>query len=352
MTENDKEILVYRILSGQTHFTYDSERYTLYAASPDIKYESCLIYDQVINEEKFDSWLREEHATNTMIALELWNFQTDNILKGLDKKLDDLKVELFTNFMLPSKTKNIRSNIKNTKSQISKIHLTKQNFISNTLEGYASSIKNEYIICNTLYRKNKKIFDFNNKELSESFSLFNVLLQEIDKLVISTEQYKLLARSQLWRSYWNCNKYNDLFDKPSTLLTDEQRALLNISRMYDNIYEHPECPDDLVIEDDDALDGWMILQKRKNEKTKKQSQFDNNNPKLKNAGEIFMMAEEKEDIASISQMNNSESAAAAKEKLTYIKNNQDKLVQDGELPDVRRDVQMAIQQLKSANRKK
>lgn len=352
MIENDKEILVYRILSGQTHLLYNNERYTLYAASPDIKYESCIIYDQVINEEKFDSWLREENATNTMIALELWNFQTDNVLKSLDKKLDDLKVELFTNFMIPSKLKNIRSNIKSTKSQISKIHLTKQNFISNTLEGYASSIKNEYIICNTLYKENKKVFDFHNKASSESFSLFNSLLQEIDKLVISTEQYKLLARSQLWRSYWNCNKYNDLFDKPSILLTDEQRALLNISRMYDNIYEHPECPDDPVIEDDDALDGWMILQKRKNEKAKKQSQFDNNNPKLKNAGEVFMMAQEPEDISAISQMNNIESAAAAKEKLSYIKHNQDKLVQDGELPDVRRDVQMAIQQLKSANRKK
>ena len=93
----------------------------------------------------------------------------------------------------------------------------------------------------------------------------------------------------MWRGYWNADKTN-IFDKCTTELTDEQRALLNISRMYDNIYEHPECPDDKIIEDDDALDGWMILQKRKNDKDKKKSQFDSSNPNLKNSGEVFVMS--------------------------------------------------------------
>jgi len=250
----------------------------------------------------------------------------------------------------PAKIKKIKKKIKITKDILNKIHFSKQNFFSNTLEGYASSIKNEYIVCNTLYKDDELVFGYSNNY--KSYTLFNSLVQHIDGMIITTESFKKLARSDVWRTYWNACKHNTLFDKASINLTDEQRALINISRMYDNIYEHPECPDDPVIEDDDALDGWMILQKRKNEKAKKQSQFDNNNPKLKNAGEIFMMAQEPEDISAISQMNNIESAAAAKEKLSYIKHNQDKLVQDGELPDVRRDVQMAIQQLKSANRKK
>lgn len=351
MTDNDKEILLNRILSGKSIFYYNDSKYILFSPSIDIKYEASLLYEQIINDEKFDNWFREENAKNILMSLELWNIQTDKILQDLEKKLDNLKVELFENFLLPSKTKMIRNNIKNTKMQINKIYLTKQNFISNTLEGYASSLKNEYIICYTLYKNDELVFDYKDIQSSKNSStLFNALIQEIDKMIISTESYKILARSSIWRSYMNCTKYNTLFDNSIISLTDEQRALLNISRMYDNIHEHPECPDDAIIEDDDALDGWMIVQKRKNEKSKKQNQFDNNNPKLKKSGEVFLMADDEQDYNSISDMNSVESSAAIKEKMSYIK--QKGKVLDGELPDVQRELRQTISQLTAASRKK
>lgn len=351
MTDNDKEILLSRILSGKTIFYHNEDRYILYSPSIEIKYESSLLYEQIINEEKFDNWFREENTTNILMSLELWNLQTDKALENLEKKLDNLKVELFENFLLPSKTKMIRTNIKNTKSQINKIYLTKQNFISNTLEGYASSLKNEYIICHTLYKDNELVFDYKDIQSNKNSStLFNSLVQEIDKLIISTETYKIIARSSVWRSYMNCTKYNTLFDNSIVSLTDEQRALLNISRMYDNIHEHPECPDEAIIEDDDALDGWMIVQKRKNEKTKKQNQFDSNNPKLKKSGEVFLMTENEQDYNAVSEMNSPESSAAIKEKMMYLK--QKGHAHDGELPDVQREIRQTISQLTAASRKK
>lgn len=351
MTDNDKEILLNRIILGKTIFYHNDKKYILYSPSNDIKYEACLLYDSVLNEEKFDNWFREENTKNVLISLELWNFQTDKALEDLEKKLDNLKVELFENFLLPSKTKLIRNNIKNTKNQINKIYLIKQNFISNTLEGYASSLKNEYIICYTLYSDNELVFDYYDIQSSKNSStLFNSLIQEIDKMIISTETYKMLARSQIWRSFINCGKYNTLFDKPITSLTDEQRALLNISRMYENIHEHPECPDDAVIEDDDALDGWMIVQKRKNDKAKKQNQFDSRNPQLKKSGEVFLMTENEQDYTSVSEMNSAESSAAIREKMAYIKEKGHAI--DGELPDVKREIRQTISQLSAANRKK
>ena len=38
--------------------------------------------------------------------------------------------------------------------------------------------------------------------------------------------------------------------------------------MYDNVYESHERPNDKIIEDDDCLDGWFIVQRRKHEKDK------------------------------------------------------------------------------------
>ena len=351
MTDNDKEIILNRILLGKTIFYYNDDKYVLHSPSQEIKYEACLLYDQILNEEKFDNWFREENTKNILISLELWNLQTDKALNDLEKKLENLKVELFENFLLSSKTKMIRTNIKNTKNQINKIYITKQNFISHTLEGYASSLKNEYIICHTLYKDDELVFDYEDLQSSKnSSSLFNVLIQEIDKNIINTEIYKTIARSQIWKSYMDCTKYNSLFDKAIISLTDEQRGLLNIGRMYDSIHEHPECPDDAIIEDDDALDGWMVVQKRKNEKNKKQNQFDSTNPKLKKSGEVFLMSENTEEFDSIKQMNSPESSAAIKEKMAYIK--QKGQANDVELPDVQRELRQTISQLNAASRKK
>ena len=345
MNDNDKELLLYRIISEKTIFYYLNEEYVLVAPSIETKYRAALIYDNIINEEKYEEWFREENSDNIMIGLGIWTIHTKNQLSNFEKMLDNLKVELFNSFMIQSKVKDIRKKIKNTKENMAVIYNSKNNFISHTLEGYANSIKNEYLICNSLYKNNKLVFDNND---SKSYTLFNNLVHHIDKNMITTEQFKELARSSAWRGYWNAGK-NNIFDKTIALLTDEQKALLNISRMYDNIYEHPDCPDDSVIDDDDALDGWMILQKRKNEQDKKKAQFDTANPKLKDSGEVFVMSGSKEDADSILSMNSMEAKSAMKEKFNYIADK--KTVEDGELPDVRRDVKSAIFQMKQQAKK-
>lgn len=345
MNDNDKELLLYRIISGKTIFFYSNDEYNLLSPTLDVKYRASLIYNNIINEEKYQEWFREENCENIMIGLGIWSFNTKKQLVAFEEALDNLKVDLCSNFMIPSKSKDIRKKIKITKENIGKIYTSKNSFISHTLEGYAGSIKNEYIVCNTLYKNNRLVFDENN---AKSYTLFNNLVYHIDQNMITTEEFKLLARSSLWRGYWNAGK-NNIFEKPISLLTDEQKALLNISRMYDNIYEHPECPDDKVLEDDDALDGWMIIQKRKNDNDKKKSQFDSTNPNLKNAGEVFVVSSSNEDSEAITSMNTFEAKSAMKEKFNYI--NQKQNAEDGELPDVRRDVKSAIFHMKQQRNK-
>jgi hypothetical protein len=76
--------------------------------------------------------------------------------------------------------------------------------------------------------------------------------------------------------------------------------------MYDNVSEHHESPSQEVIEDDTCLDGWFISQDRKMKEDKKQSQADNmiSNEKIKNSGEIFVMANDNENAQEIYDMNN------------------------------------------------
>jgi hypothetical protein len=338
----DLELLLYRIFSGYLIFYVNNERYKLEYSSVNLKYEAQILYNNIINEEKYNDWLREENLENLLVYLNLWTKDTKMIIKDIEKKIDNNKVDYYTNFRLSDKKKNIKKNLESYKKQLNTILAKKEELYSNTLEGYANSIKNEYIISNTLYKNDRLIFD--NHSSDNNYVLFNNIVNELNKHTISIVDFKKLARSNLWRSYWNVRK-NDAFGNS---LTDDQRTLVGISQMYDRIYEHPDCPSDEIIEDDDALDGWMIVQKRKIEKDKKQQQIDSLNPKLKNAQEVFLFANNKEEAEDIIGLNSPESLNRMKSKMAHV--SKFGLTEESQLPDVQIDLRNQLNQ-QSKNRK-
>ena len=64
--------------------------------------------------------------------------------------------------------------------------------------------------------------------------------------------------------------------------------------MYDNIQEAAETPSEDVINDDDVLDGWFIVQRKKREVESAQNDFENStkNERIKGAGEVFCICKQ------------------------------------------------------------
>jgi len=334
----DLELLLYRIFCGYLNFTVNNESYKLLCADLSLKYEAQILYNNIINDEKYNDWLREENLENWLIQLNLWTKDTKMILKDIEKKIENNKADYYSNFKFNEKKNNIKKNLDNYRKQLNSILVKKEELYSNTLEGYANSIKNEFIITHTLYKNN--ILVFNNKINENNYLLFNTIVNELNKHNIDVSSFKKLSRSSLWRSYWNVKKHNTFTDS----LTDDQRTLIGISQMYDRVYEHPDCPSDEIIEDDDALDGWMIVQKRKIEKDKKQQQIDTLNPKLKNAQEVFLFANNQEEAQEIVGLNNLEGLNRMKSKINHI--NKFGLTEESQLPDVQIDLRNQLSQQK------
>lgn len=335
MNDGSIENSLYRILSGQLIFYYKQDKYELRRLSNLVRYEAEILYNKILNDEKYNDWIREENMTNIMINLGLWTRDTDKTIKQLEKRIETSKVELFENFMRPDSQKKIRKNLESAKDQLNRITSKKSDFSANTLEGYAASIKNEYMICQNLYKNSKRMFNDNDSD-SNSYSQFNEIVFEINKHTISIADFKKIARHYIWKSYWNAHKNNPIFPGPVSEWTDDQRSLVSFSQMYDSIYEHPDSPPETVIEDDDMLDGWMIVQKRKVEKAKKQMAVDELNPNLKNASEVFLFSKNNDEAEDIISLNSKESLHRMKEKLAYVKNVGS--AQDSSLPDVKRDL--------------
>tara|TARA_R100000908_G_scaffold63654_1_gene45244 strand:+ start:46 stop:423 length:378 start_codon:yes stop_codon:yes gene_type:complete len=111
--------------------------------------------------------------------------------------------------------------------------------------------------------------------------------------------------------------------------------------MYDSVHESPEAPSEELIADDICLDGWFIIQRKKQEKQKKSNQVDGmiQNEKIRNAGEVFVMAEDSKDAGQIYDLNDGFARGTIKQREAQLKQKEGQ-VNFTELNDVRQDIEI------------
>lgn len=322
---------IYRIISGKLLFTFNGKNYSVIPAKPIIKYEANIIYESIINDEKYSDWIRQDNLERYMIYLGVWNNEMSIFLEKTDKQIEDYKVSLFNNRLNTKMTQKTRNQLLLLRKRISELQQIKQSYYIQTLEGYAESIKYEYIMTHTVYSNNKKVF--NQSSSQNSYNEFSAIINEINQHSLTVSDYRKIARSEIWRSFWSIDK-NNIFRGTVTEWTEEQRMLAGYSSMYDSVYEHPERPIDNVIEDDDMLDGWMISKRREIEKTKQQDQILKSNNKLDKAQEVFIFTDSKEGAKEIMNMNSQESLLAIAQREHAIQKGQ--IIDHSSLPDVKK----------------
>jgi hypothetical protein len=301
------------------------------------------IYRTTYEDNLFNNFLFEEDIHNLLIEYGITTPLFKKDLENTEKKLNTTKIDLFKNWTDLTKRKKIKQTVASIKTQLSAAYQTQHSLDFLTLENYCENIKNQYIILNSLfYRDTEDIVFSDHKDIDYDF--FNGIMQTIADNVIDISQYKKIARSDYWRNYYNTNKQH-VFGCAAIELSEEQRALLNTSIMYDRIYEHPDCPDSDIIEDDDALDGWMLQQQEENKKQKQQKGVDNIlSDKVKNSREIFLLAKDQEQKEHILSLNSAESAQRIQEKTQAVFNS-DRVLKEHELPDVQREIKQRLMEL-------
>lgn len=252
--------------------------------------------ESVFEEVKYNNWLSEREAILFLISEKIIPEDYEVQLKEIEKSIDSNKKSLY-------KSRNDQKSISTLKKKIKGLNIMYMDLLSSvhsldyvTMDYYLDYMKEVFLIANTVI------------DSRVSFHTAELLLANKQKKVISYENIRDLAKTNPWKSYWSANKPNVIKHE---ILNQEQTALIMFSKMYDSVYEHPECPEDFVIQDNDMLDGWLLLTKEKQEREKRTQEIDNKNPKFKNATEIFLPAQTQEERERINMLN-SDNAKAKK----------------------------------------
>ena len=326
------EKLLYRIILGYYHIYLDNKKYKVSYPTIETRYEAEILYDSIIDENKFDINLLTISEMQALLKREgLWNDKKDEDLKEAEQDLENSKILLFQNFFNTDMSKTARGMISAITKSIADGTIIKNSFRNLTIEDYALGIKNEFIIMNSIYDMQDNLV-FNNPSRDDyEYKKLQVFIKEILEHNIIVKNLRDLARSELWRSYANsCN-----IDEHGLGANDDMRHLINLSKMYDNVRQHPESPADVIMVDDDALDGWFIYQNRKVAQDKKKIGILSKVRGNDNAGEVFIVTQDKQETKEIIGLNEPgaqahirslASAAAKKEStqwtdLPYVRQN-------------------------------
>lgn len=332
MDERLTNLYLSRILSGYYFIFYNGSRFKVKYPDIHIKYEAEIIADQEFENLKYEGWYTRETILHKLIELGVWSPNGDMLIKQLENQIDDYKVGLYKEQINPKKVKEFRKKLETTRSQLVKLQFKRYSYDNITIEGYCEGIKNEYLLIHSVYNQEGKL----HLKQELSFPEFNGIANEISSVNIGITDFKKIARSDLWRNYWYANQ-DKVFDQSVLEWTDEQKTLVNLTRMYDNARESMDAPSDHVYEDDDMFDGWAILQKREREKEKNKKRTEENlSAKHANAQEVFIMADSREEAKSIYGINDNEGMGIIKERNRFL-SRQNQEIDGSKLPDVIRD---------------
>lgn len=345
------EKYVNRILCGKQLINHQDQLYELRCPSPELRLRASLLAAEIYQDNIYSEfYMFEEDVDSLIIELGLLHPMYKGDITSLEKQIENIKVDLFQNFYDKTKLKQYMSKLESARKRLNQLYHLKHSLDFLTLENYCATLKNEFIIKNTVYYYGTDNLLFDNDIVD--YQLFNNITEHITLNILDLSQIKELARSDYWRNYYTVNK-NHLFPYSAIYFSEEQKALLSISVMYDRVYEHPDCPEPDIIAHDDALEGWMIYQQREIKKHKKEQKGVkvSGSDKINRAGEVFLMAQSKEQSQDILGLNTSESQNLIKTRMDAVASSQGTPIKECNLPDVKENIREQLKAMSTGKRK-
>jgi hypothetical protein len=278
-------------------------------------------YEGVMEADEMNAW---------MIDHGLWSHEEDKQLEGIQKDVKTLREKIYINRDNDNLREQIRLYLRAGENGHAELSMKKNEYAPNTCEGLAISARYKFIIENCCTDVGGKPYDF----IDMSVDFVSVQYQDS---ALSEGSLREIARAEPWKSTWSVygKSENLLFHNKDRELTQDQKGILIWSTMYDNIQEHFECPPDDVIKDDDVLDGWFIIQRKKRDKDRVQEEIDGelSNERIANAHEVFMIPDGDKKLQKINSMNSGTAKMFKRQREHLIEHRG--VVQQGEMFDER-----------------
>jgi len=315
MKQHRREYLISRIRAGVYLVEYKGMELTI--SPPTLKQvlQSNVVYNKAFNEAYEDGIMDEEEMEAWMRKQNIWTQEDDTSIKVIKEDINKLRIRIYEDRNNDELKERIRLYLRAGEDGLNEQLRKKYQFAVHTCEGIAKSEQHRWLI--------KKCAHYGGSKVKlEDVSLDDLITLQQEEM-LSEGSIRELARNEPWRSTWATKDQAsiNLFANSDRELNVDQKNIIIWATMYDNIQESSEVPSDDIIEDDDVLDGWFIIQKKKRDSEQATNDFDSSttNDKIRNAGEIYVMADDQKQMERVESMNSLQSKMVKKERIGKLK---------------------------------
>ena len=311
------------------------------------KYIANKVFMDAYQEALLNDVKTRKEMNQLLIDEGIWSEELEKELKGIDKKKEDAKVTIYENFLRPSTREKTRKHLRELEAREVKLLSIKNANNHLDCEGIATYTKSIWTVENTAKFEDGTDYDFSSKSLTQ-------VMSKLTSSDLDMDDFRELARNDPWKTMWSIDKNPEsIFQRKISELTDAQKLLTTWARIYDSIQESPESPSDDIVQDNDAIDGWFTVQKRKRDKEQSKQKLDCLDRKHGNADEVFVMARSEEERREIVNMNEAHGKGAIKNRLQkmQVKGSKGKGMEYHNFGDVNQRKMMQAAAMKNSKRK-
>lgn len=287
--------------------------------------------------------MTKDDMRSFMLRRGFWTEKDIKTKEDLVKNLDNFKIELFNNYHRQGAVPRIKEYIKITRDKLNELFYKEVKFDSFTAEYISSSSKICFLVGSNIFDCDRRVVPA-GRALDAEY-LVDPVIAYIGGLRPTETDLREIARSDPWRGIWSASEKVPLTGGSSLNAVDmsvEFRSLVTWSKFYDNVYQSSECPRECIIEDDDALDGWCLLnrKKREGEDTKKLLDKAVTNSKIKNSQEVLVVANSWEEVKQIDEFNDTTGRIIKQQRMNALKKAGE--LNELEMPDTKQRLEMAM----------
>ena len=339
METHEREYLVSQIVYGGKIIEFKNLTLIVKPLTIEQQYLANRVFKRVYDEALLSGIYTKDEMLEIMKEQGVWSDKEEEEIEQTRKSMEDVKIQIYKSFFNAPKREKIRDKLKELQKKQLKLLSKKHANDQNNCEGIATYAKWNWVIENSTYTEDNNKYDFSDVGIATVLRKYNADNLDLD-------QFRELARTDPWRSIWASSQTPEsIFKRAASELSSDQQTLLSWTRLYDSIAESPEMPSDKIVDDDDAIDGWLIEQRKKREKEKNKFKLDGYDDKHQGADEVYVMASSKEEAAEVYDMNDAAGRMTVKSRQLTVKEADGDLVNHRDFRDVK------IKALNEANAK-
>lgn len=266
LTDVEVTTILNSICSGCKYELIDKELFLFRHPSMVHRLKAEAIYTLAYEQAVADGIPTKQEVEVLIEKRKLFTEEDRHNIELLMGKIEAQKVLLEKTVNVKANQERIKNTIESLESEIRSINYKKSSILAMSADNKAQEEKILYLCWSGIFRETDTFYwesytEFKNTtELITREKIILKYLQFFNGLDETTIRY--IARHRLWRvRYITSQKTSDtLFGIPTSEYTNDMLNLASWSNYYDNIWQMmpDDRPDDSIIEDDKALDKYML----------------------------------------------------------------------------------------------